>query len=56
MAGSGVPESLIGSSALVDVGLRARMRFGDEPPEWFDMDISPAFGTWDGRYERTPPT
>lgn len=54
IADSGVLESLVGSSALTNVGMVGRIHLADDHPERFRMDISPAFNTWHVEYDRRP--
>lgn len=50
MAGFGVLESLVGSSALEHVDIIGRRCAEDGHAEQFRMTISPAFNTWRARY------
>ncbi|MCT2060488.1 hypothetical protein [Dietzia cinnamea] len=55
IAGSGVLESLIGGSSSTGVELWGRKHRFDHRPEWFHLDIAPAFNTWETVYEFRPP-
>lgn len=55
VAGSGVLESLIGGSSSTGVELWGRKHKFDARPEWFHLDIAPAFNTWETLYELSPP-
>ncbi len=48
---SGVLESLIGPSPILDLGVLGRTMRDDEKARWFLMEISPAYNTWHVEFE-----
>lgn len=54
IAGAGVLESLIGASSSTGLTLWGRRQIYNGQPEWFHLDIAPAFNTWETEYERSP--
>lgn len=55
IAGSGVLESLIGGSSSTGIELWGRRYVHGSRPEWFHLEIAPAFNTWKAEYEHSPP-
>lgn len=55
IAGSGVLESLIGGSSSTGIQLWGRKHIHGSRPEWFHLDIAPAYNTWQTEYEHSPP-
>ncbi|MFD5867734.1 hypothetical protein ACFWGD_03830 [Corynebacterium sp. NPDC060344] len=53
LSGAGVLESLVGSSSLTHADLHGRMLLDGSCPEWFRMEISPAFNTWAVTFEHS---